>query len=121
MVALVLPVLSLLVVILLVAFFIETLVEFVFSDLFLKIPGAEKFHWTVKYVAIGVAIYAAFHYQFDLIALLANLLEINMIQVSVFGIIVTGVAIGKGSNYLHDVFKRFFLKPVDEILEGDTE
>ena len=117
----VVPVLVILTIILLVAFLIETLVEFVFADVFLKIPGAAQWKWTVKYIAISVAIYAAFLYQFDLISLLAQLLEGPVIEISTFGLIVTGVAIGKGSNYLHDVFKRFFLKPVDEILEGDTK
>lgn len=112
----VLPVLVTLAIILLVAFLVETLVEFVFADVFLQIPGAAQFKWTVKYIAIAVAVYAAFWYRFDLVALLSAFLDSPQVEISTFGMIITGVAIGKGSNYLHDLIDRFF-KPAEQVLD----
>jgi hypothetical protein len=34
----------------------------------------------------------------------------QVIPVTTFGYIVTGAAIGRGSNYLHDLVKKFFAK-----------
>jgi hypothetical protein len=99
-----------LVIILLLAFLTETLVEFVFADLFEHIPAAEPFKWTIKYVAIAVGIGGAFVYGFDLIALLSQYLE-NTITATPFGITITGIAIGKGSNYLHQIISQFFPEP----------
>lgn len=104
-------VLVILAIVLFIAFLIETLVEFVLGTLFDKIPKLAPLKWTIMYVAIAVAIFAAFLYRLDLVSLLAQFLGTNDIPQTTFGIVVTGVAIGKGSNYLHDLFKKFFVKP----------
>jgi hypothetical protein len=67
------------------------------------------------YIAIAVGILATLIYRFDVIYLLATYLGLDKTipifqNVTVIGMIITGVAIGKGSNYLHDFLKRFFVK-----------
>ena len=94
-------------IILALAFMVETLVEFLFSDLFLKIPALEKYSWTQKYIAVVAGVAGAFIYQFDLPHLLAEFFGVSLIH-HWFGIFWTGVGIGKGSNYIHDLIMRFF-------------
>jgi len=94
-----------------VAFLIETLVEAALGTLFEKVPKLAPFKWCLMYVAIAAGVFAAFLYKFDLVYMLATFLGAEGIQVTVFGIVITGLGIGKGSNYLHDIFKKFFVKP----------
>lgn len=94
-------------IILALAFLTETLVEFLFSDLFLQFPKLASYKWTQKYIAVIVGIGGAFIYQFDLLYLLADFFGVPLVH-SAFGIVMTGIGIGKGSNYLHDFIMRFF-------------
>jgi len=106
-----LNVLLILVVVLFIAFLVETLVEFVTAPLFDKVPILTPYKWTVMYVAIAVAITAAFLYKLDLIYMLAQFLGVDSIPQTIYGLVATGIAIGKGSNYLHDLIQKFFVKP----------
>ena len=104
-------VLLILSIILFIAFLVETLVEFVTSPVFDHAPKLQPFKWTIMYVAIAVAVFASFLYRLDLIFMLAQFLGVESIPQTVYGIVITGVAIGKGSNYLHDLVTKFFVKP----------
>jgi hypothetical protein len=42
--------------------------------------------------------------------MLANFLGVSEIPQTTYGIVITGIALGKGSNYLHDLIKKFFVK-----------
>ena len=101
--------LAILRVILLLAFLVETLVEYFFSPLFDKIPKLAPFKWLLMYVAMVVGIAGAFVYSFDLLSLLGQLLGVS-IQQTAYGLVITGMAIGRGSNYLHDILTKFFTK-----------
>ena len=103
-------VLLILAIVLFIAFLIETLVEFVTSPIFDKIPVLTPHKWVVMYVAIAVAVFASFLYRLDLVFMLAQFLGVESIPETIYGTAITGVAIGKGSNYLHDLFKKFFVK-----------
>jgi hypothetical protein len=107
-------ILGLLLVILALAFLVETLVEFLFGDILSRF--APSFSWTLKYIAVFACVGLAIFYKFDLPYLLGQFVDIEWIplsDVSVPGMVVTGVAIGKGSNYLHDFLKKYFVKPTD--------
>lgn len=92
------------------AFIVETLVEAIFSPIFEKIPGLALHKWLLMYVALAIGLLGAFIYRFDLIYLLAVYLKAD-IPITTYGIILTGLAIGKGSNYLHGLFQKIFIKP----------
>jgi hypothetical protein len=105
---------GLLLVTLLLAFLVETLVEFLFGELFNSIPALQPFSIVKKYIAIAVAIAYTFSYQLDLLYLIAQYVEIEwptFANVSIPGMLITGIAIGKGSNYLHGFIAKFFVKP----------
>ena len=101
--------LAILVIMVMVAFLIETLVEAIFGPVFDKIPALTPHKWALMYVALVVGVVGAFIYRFDLLAILSGYLQSEPpIAVGPFGIVITGLAIGKGSNYLHQLISRFF-------------
>lgn len=110
-------ILLILAVVLFIAFLVETLVEFLLAPLFEKVPKLAPFKWVTMYAAIAVAMYAAFLYRLDLVFMLAQFLGVQEIPQTTYGIVVTGIAIGKGSNYLHDLFAKFFVKPTPPVTE----
>jgi hypothetical protein len=110
-------VLLVLLIMVLVAFLIETLVEFIFAPIFKKWPKLAPYKDFVMYVAIATGVLAAFLYNFDLIFLLASYLGAAGFAVTIFGKIITGIAIGKGSNYLHDLIQKYFVKANLQIQE----
>ncbi len=94
-------------VILLLAFLVESLTEYLFGAAMEHIPALKPFSWTLMYIAAAVGVGGAFVYGFDLLALAGKFFEVN-VQSGPFGIAMTGLAIGRGANYIHDIFKRFF-------------
>ncbi len=109
--------LIIMVIVMFIAFLIEALVEFFISVWFDKIPALKDFKWVQMYVAAAVGILAAFLYQLDLVHLLSVFLSqlsgtVMIIVITPFGLIVTGLAMGRGSNFIHDIFDRFFNKKI---------
>ena len=120
-------IIAILSIILFLAFLAETLTEFAFgtvANLLESIwPKLEtvlespKFRSSViQLFAIAVGIASAWIYRLDVVYLLGQYLAPYTggalgVPMTGFGITITGVAIGKGSNYIHDILKRFFVKP----------
>jgi|GEM_PF-1157430 len=109
--------LVILLVTLFVSFLIETLVEYLFAPFFDHFEKMTKYKWMQMYIAFAVGIAAAFIYRLDLIYILSAFwaqaspaANVALWPVTTFGMIITGAAIGRGSNYLHDIFQTFFLK-----------
>lgn len=101
--------LGILAILLALAFFVETLVEFIFGTLFDRIPALTPHKWTLQYIAVVVGLVGTFHYGIDLLAILSEVVKANpVIPVSWYGIGITGIAVGKGSNYLHQFISQFF-------------
>lgn len=101
-------VLSMLFMIFCLAFLVETLTEFVMGDILYILPT--KGFPFAKYVAIAVGVGLCLFYRYDILFLLAQYLQVDwstLQEVSVPGIVITGLSVGKGSNYLHDVIKKF--------------
>lgn len=105
-----LGVLKILAVIFGAAFLVETLVEYVIGTPMEKIEKLKPYKWLIMYAAAVVGVVCAFVYKFDLIYLIGQFVGAPVAQTQ-FGIILTGAALGRGANYLHDFVKRFFVKP----------
>lgn len=103
-----LEVLGVLGVILGLAYLIETLVEATVGEALNHIPAAAQYKWLLRYVAVAVGIAGALVYQFDLIHLLARVSEVSTIPVTVYGMVITGIAIGQGAAYLHQYISVYF-------------
>jgi hypothetical protein len=108
-------VIVILLVTLLLAFLIETLVEYFVAPFFNNIPKLAGYKWTQMYIAMAIGLVSAFVYRLDLVSLLSQFLSQvstggSVLPTTTFGIIITGTAIGRGSNYLHDLVMKFFTK-----------
>lgn len=108
-------VISTLGVILLVSFLVEALVEAVLGEPFNHYEKLLPHKWLLKYAAFAAGVGGAFVYQFDFVSLAGYYLG-AAIEVSPYGIVLTGLAIGRGAQFVHEVigwFKKPAL-PVDE-------
>lgn len=97
-------------IIFMVAFMVEAIVEVVFGTPFEKVPKLAPFKWTLMYIALVVGVLAAFHWQFDFVHLLSEYLSPEPIPVSPFGMVLTGLTIGRGASAVHDLIEKFFGK-----------
>jgi hypothetical protein len=100
-------------VILLLAFLVESLTEYLFGTPFDKIPKLTPYKWTLMYVAMLIGIGGAFVYHLDLVSILGGYIGLD-ISPGPFGMILTGAAIGRGSNFVHDIITKFFVKTEPE-------
>ena len=98
------------------AFLTESLVEYLFGTLFDKVAKLTPLKWALMYVAAGVGVALALYWQIDLIAVIANgVASMAGVEaswkVSVVGEILSGLAIGRGANFLHDFISKALVKP----------
>jgi hypothetical protein len=106
------------------AFLGESTTEFLFSvwlDMLAeRFPVLAKIN-PLRYVALGIGVALAFAFDLDLLAVA---FPDQVAYASWVGVVLTGVAIGRGSNYVHDLWNRY-LKPgevfVVEIEDGFVE
>lgn len=108
----------------LLAYLLETGVESVigeYIDLFVKNEKARLA--ILKSIPVVAGILIALFYKMDVVYLLADFVKADWLplaQPSWVGMVMTGFGIGKGSSYLHDVFKKYFIKPTGELYLPDT-
>jgi hypothetical protein len=84
------------------AFLVEAFVEYFIGAWFDKYPKLAPYKWLLAYVSALAGIGLSLYYSLDLLSLImAN-------DVTVVGMILTGMAIGRGSNFLHQFVSTFF-------------
>jgi nitrate/nitrite transporter NarK len=93
--------------ILLLAFLIETLVEALFGRIVDHVPALLPYKWALIYVAVAAGIAGAWVYQFDVIYLASRFMEAP-VNITPFGMTVTGIAIGMGAGYIHQIISTYF-------------
>lgn len=95
----------------LLAFLVETLVEFIFGTIAGFFPqwqvGQPVKASIIQVIAVMVGLGGAFLYRFDILYLFGTFSQIP-IEATPYGMAITGIAIGKGSNYVHQVITKFF-------------
>lgn len=79
-------------------------VEYIFGTFFDKIVSLVPLKWTLMYMSLGLGIFLAFHYELDIPYLLLGL------KASPVGVIATGIIMGRGANFINDVWDRFLPK-----------
>jgi hypothetical protein len=98
------------------AFLTESFVEYFVGIVFDKIKRLAPAKWTLAYVAALVGVGLALYWKIDLIAVIANGVaqmtnnEATW-QVSWVGQVLSGITIGRGSNFLHDFLAKYLKKP----------
>ena len=89
---------------LLLAFLTESSVEYVLGTPMDKIPALKPHKWLLMYAGLLVGVGLCFFFELDLVAPLYG-------DVSWVGQLLTGLAVGRGSNYVHDLYSRY-VKPI---------
>ena len=98
------------------AFLTESFVEYFFGTLFDKVKPLASAKWTLAYIAAIVGVGLSLYWQIDLIQIIANVVaklagEEPLWKVSIAGQVLSGLAIGRGSNFLHDFLANALKKP----------
>jgi len=98
--------------ILFVAFMVESLVEYLLGTAFDKLPKLAPFKWALMYAGAAAGIGAALFYRFDLVYLIARLSgDEGAVAPGLFGMVLTGLAIGRGAGFLNDLLSKLPGKP----------
>lgn len=84
------------------AFLIESLVEYIFGEPINHIPKIVPYKWLLMYVSAIAGVLLSLFYKLDLLAL------IMAREGTIVGMVITGLAIGRGSNFLHQFVSKFF-------------
>jgi len=94
------------------AFLTESLVEYLFGAVADHVPAVDKFRWLLMYIAAAVGVGLALFYRLDLIAVIAQTAGavLDLAAPSPVGMVLSGLAIGRGANYLNQ-FVSTYLKP----------
>jgi hypothetical protein len=98
----------------LLAFVVESMVEYLFGQLLDNVPKLKPLQWLLVYVPLAPGIGLAFFYRIDLVWLMGQQVQATMavelpIQISWVGMLLSGLAIGRGSNYVHDLASKFVI------------
>jgi len=100
--------LLLIVIVFVLAFLTESFVEYLAGTPFDKYPKLQPHKWLLMYVSVGVGILLAIYYRLDLIYLISQYVGVEwqpLADASIVGEIITGIGIGRGANFLHDLMK----------------
>lgn len=92
-----------------IAFITEATAEYLFKWIWDKLTDRDKNfpNETFRYIPMAVGIFLAFNYNLDLIK---TYLEFEARWLGV-GVVLTGIAIGRGSNFIHDLWNAY-IKPI---------
>lgn len=98
------------------AFLCESLVEYLLGTPMSKFEALKPWTWLLMYVAAGVGVFFALYWKIDLIAVIANGIgqtsgDFSAWPVSPVGQVLSGLVIGRGSNFLHDFLSKTLRKP----------
>ncbi len=95
------------------AFLTETFVEYFFGIPMDHYEKLKPYKWLLMYVAAGVGIFLALFYKLDLIAIISRFaaqvsgMATALDEPSVPGMVLTGMAIGRGANFVHDFLSKY--------------
>ena len=97
----------------------ESLVEYIAGTPMDKSEKLKPYKWLLMYLAMVTGVLLSFYFKVDLIAMLpvwlAELLQYKEIPAyapTTVGLLLTGLSIGRGSNFLHQLMAKFFpVKP----------
>ena len=87
----------------------EGIVEYFLGQLFEKVEKLKPFSWTLMYVSAMAGIGLCIYYKLDLIALLSQYLVMEpAIASGPVGQVLTGIAVGRGANFINQLIAKFF-------------
>jgi len=79
----------------------EGTVEFLLGVPFDKIAFLKPYKWLLMYASAGLGIFLAIYYSIDPMTLFS-------LPQSTVGCIIGGILIGRGANFINDIWQKFF-------------
>ena len=83
----------------------EGFVEYFLGTLFERITKLTPFAWLLMYVSLAGGLFLSYAFQLDAVFLVFGITSATMPWLGVF---LTGVVIGRGANFVADVWKKYF-------------
>lgn len=93
---------------LILAVIVEGFVEYFVGLPFQKIPTLNKYSWLLAYVSLVLGEIVAFYFSIDILFLISEYALGSEWLITPGGIFITGVCIGRGSNYVHQILSKWF-------------
>lgn len=88
------------------SFFAEGGTEYIFGTPMAKIEKLSPYTWLLMYVGLLAGVGMAWYYQIDLIAQIQIATQ-GAGSITPLGVILTGIAVGRGANYLHQFVSQY--------------
>ena len=79
----------------------EGTVEYILGTPFDKLPKLQPYRWLLMYVSLALGIFLAFYYALDVVVYLG-------LPASPVGTVLTGIVMGRGANFVNDLWQKFF-------------
>lgn len=87
----------------------EGIVEYFIGKPFEKVPKLTSYQWLLMYVSALVGVLLMIYYKLDIVAILAQYLKVEpVIEPGMVGFILTGLIVGRGANFVHQIVDKFF-------------
>jgi hypothetical protein len=99
----------------LLAFLVESFIEYLLGTPLNKIPRLAPYKWALMYAAMLTGVGLALYYQLDIVALISGQPH------SVVGQVLTGMVVGRGSNFLHQFGTKYLPSPLASLLQPFTK
>jgi hypothetical protein len=82
-------------------------VQYLLGTLFEKIEKLKPYSWLLAYASAGVGIALCWYYDMDALADLISACGYPTAH-STIGNILTGILVGQGASFVHDMWKKYF-------------
>ena len=90
------------------SFVAESGTEYIFGTPMDKIEKLAPYKWALMYVGLAAGIGMCWYWQVDLIGLIQSTAQgADFSAVTPLGVIVTGLMVGRGANYLHQFVSQY--------------
>jgi len=86
------------------AFLAESLTEYLFGTPIDKVPTLKQYRWALMYVSMLVGVGLSFAYGVDLVNMIFG------VATSWVSVLLSGIVIGRGSNFLHELVSKYITK-----------
>lgn len=83
----------------------EGAVEYIFGTLFEKFAAITPYAWVLKYASLAAGLFLAFAYHLDGVQIVFGQVSPEMPWLGTF---LTGLVMGRGANFVADVWQKYF-------------
>lgn len=92
------------------AFLIESMTEYLFGILVDCFPKLDPGRKALPFIPLFLGVMVMFYYNIDLVAVMVNLLPEQHMENNPIGIVFTGMMVGRGANFIHQLMSTYFPK-----------